>query len=219
VWPGVSVIVLASVAIATFGCSHDTLGSGTQDLSVVYTPKPPGAGRYDSATFEITRIQALPVDPGTAAIFGAETLLFRFDRFTADLTATTAVAYSQIALAAGPYQVTLIEFTPPALLDNQGSTPLTCAEYFQKVDRLNSGSAPGVPSLFKFPDPAFPNEPANPTFTVRPGQTVLSAAVNVPGLIAGYENSFTCVDGPPPRLTAFSTAKFRAALLANITFQ
>jgi len=137
------------------------------------------------------------------------------------------VAYSQIALAAGPYQVTLIEFTPPALLDNQGSTPLTCAEYFQKVDRLNSGSAPGVPSLFKFPDPAFPNEPANPTFTVRPGQTVLSAAVNVPGLIAGYEASFTCafvpctgcpVD-PKPTLTTFDTQTFKAALLANITIK
>jgi len=214
-----SVIVLASVAVATIGCGHDTLGSGTQDLSVTYTPSPAGAGRYETATFDITKIQVLPVDPATTAIYGTEALLFRFFRFQADLTATNPVAFAQIALAAGTYRVRLIGFTSPFLSDDLVSTtPATCID---GVGALNPQAAPGVPAEREFDDPASLN------FTVRPGQTTLALRVNVPGLIAGYESSFTCqflpcpgcpVD-PAPSLTAFNEATFRAALLANVTLE
>ena len=62
-------------------------------------------------------------------------------------------------------------------------------------------------------------------FTLSPGQTHLALTVNVPGLIAGYESAFTCQLVPCPGcpvdprsvLTAFNTATFKAALLANVS--
>ena len=211
-----SVIFLASVAVAATGCNHDTLGSGTQALNMTYRPSPSGAGRWDRASFTINRIQALPTDPEAAAIFGTERLLFRFSTFTSDLTQTQDVPFANIALSTGTYRITLIEFTPPTLVDtNVSPTPVTCLD---GVDVLSSQSAPGIPSSFVF------SNPAGMTFTVLPGQTTLSLTVNVPGLIAGYESSFTCQDvcAPPkksPCVTAFNQATFEAALLANVTFE
>jgi hypothetical protein len=214
-----SAIVLASVTVATIGCSHDTLGSGTQGLNMTYTPDPAGAGRYDSASFDITKIQALPVDPATAAIYGSEALLLRFDRFRADLTATNAVAYSQIALATGTYSVKLIGFTPPALSDDVVSaTPATCIDGVGILDRQSV--FPPIAQAFDFVDPA------SLTFTVNPGQTTLALRVNVPGLIAGYESSFTCQTGCGPGgdggancVTAFDAANFSAVLLDNVRLE
>jgi hypothetical protein len=66
-------------------------------------------------------------------------------------------------------------------------------------------------------------DPQSLTFTIRPGQTKLALTVNVPGLIAGYESSYTCQLGCGPAgspcLTAFNEATFRAALLANLTLE
>ena len=61
------------------------------------------------------------------------------------------------------------------------------------------------------------------TFTIRPGQKKLAITVNVPGLIEGYEDSYTCQSGcgpgGSPCLTAFNEANFRAVLLANLTLE
>lgn len=222
VWPVVSVIVLASVAIATTGCSHDTLSSGTQDLSVVYTPSPAGAGRWDTAKFAMQKIQVVPTDPADPEIFRDEALLFTFDVVPADLTQGNAAAFAHVALAAGNYRVKNIWFTPPNLFDVQGSIPSSCADYFQTIDRLSSSTVttPPVPSQFKFPDSEFPGDPPSPIFTVHPGQTTLSLSVNVPGLIAGYESSFkNCVETPTPHPTVFDAANFRAVLMANVRFE
>jgi len=212
-----SVIVLASVAVATFGCSHATLDSGTQALNMTYTPSPAGAGRYNRATFDVNKIHAIPVDPAAAEIFGSEALLFRFDVFTADLTLQNAFPFSNIALAAGTYNVRLIEFTPPSLVDTDPlpSNPPTCIEGVATLNRQSV--TPEIVEKFDFVDPP------SLTFTVSPGQTTLALTINVPGLITGYENSFTCQTGCGAGgtncVTAFSEANFRAALLANVTLK
>jgi hypothetical protein len=208
------VIVLSSVAVATVGCSHDTLGSGTQELAVVFSPDPSGAGRFERGTMDIQALQALPDDPATAVIFEDDTMIFRFDTFIADLVSPNAVAYSKIALAAGTYKITRFKITPPSMVDtNVPPNPATCIEGVAAVDR----SAPGVPPSFEFLDaPEF-------DFTVRPGQTTLAIKVNMPDLIAGYESAFTCQlgcgPGGGPCLTGFNIPAFRAAVLANVTFE
>ena len=186
---------------------------------MTYTPSPSGSGRFETATFIVSRIQALPADPQQAALYGTERLLFRFSPFTANLTLDTPVPYSNIALAAGTYNVTRIDFSPLALVDdNVSTTPATCID---GIAVLDGSQPPGIPSFFQF------NNPPSLTFTIQPGQTSLALTVNVPGLIAGYEASYTCtflacpgcpVD-PRPTLTAFDENAFRAALLANITLK
>src|SRR5258706_8806853 len=114
------VMVLASVVFVEAGCSHNTLSGSSQDLSVTFSPSPPGAGRYvgvgnDSASFIINKILLLPEDPQTASLYGSHQLLIRFDPFTADLTGTQDVEFSHIALSPGTYRVELIELTPLAL--------------------------------------------------------------------------------------------------------
>jgi hypothetical protein len=215
---GMCVLVLATAAVAVAGCSHETLNSGAQGLDMTYSPSPSGAGRFDRASFIVVRIQALPADPAEAALYGPERLLFRFSPFTADLTLTTAVLYSNITLSAGDYVVTRAEFTSLALVDTDVPTnPATCIDGIQVID----GSQPaGVPTNYVFDDPA------SLSFTVHPGQAQLALTVNVPGLIAGYEAAFTCsmdanVCSPrnPPCLTAFDEDTYRNALLANISIE
>jgi hypothetical protein len=221
---GLSGLALASAAAVAVGCSHDTLNSGSQNLSMTYLPSPSGAGRFDSATFVINKIQALPADPAEAALFGTERLSFRFDPFTANLTLEAPVPFSNISLSVGTYNITLIEFTPPAMIDNNLAPP-PYAECIDGIATINRQSAPGIPQVFQFKNP--PDNLSGMSFTLSPGQTSLALTVNVPGLIAGYEAAFTCqyvpctgcpVD-PRPTLTSFSTAAFRAALLANITIK
>lgn len=213
----VSAILATSLAVAIVGCSHDTLGSGTHALQVLYSPSPAGAGRYERGPFDIQKLEVLPTDPATGQIFNpvTDTLILRFDAFPANLNATTSVNFSTIALPEGEYQVTLFRMTPPALVDeNVSPTPATCIE---GVAAVNSQSIPGTPASF-----SFVNEPQF-KFTVRPGQTTLGIEVNVPGLIAGYESAFTCQlgcgPGGGPCLTAFNTAAFNAAVLANVKFE
>jgi hypothetical protein len=215
-----SFVVLASATVAVTGCNHDTLRSGSEDLNVTYLPSPSGAGRYETAAFSINKIQFLPADPATAAIYGTERLQFRFDFFTADLTKTEEVSFTNIVLAAGTYRVTLIEFTRLSLKDsNVAPNPQTCIEGVAVLD----GSQPQgqVPAKFAFNDP--PDNLSDLIFTIRPGQTKLQLTVNVPGLIAGYESAYTCQlgcgSGGTPCLTAFNQAAFKAALLANVTFE
>jgi hypothetical protein len=211
----ISVLVLASIGMFAAGCSHDTLDSGTQALNVKYVPNPSGSGRFERAEFNISTLQVLPADPATAALYGSSALSLRFDPFTANLTLTDPVTFAQVALSPGTYNVKKIEFTSPVLVDeNVSPTPATCID---GIAAIPSGPAGGqVPALT-----AFANPPSL-TFTVRPGQTKLSLAVNVPGLIAGYESAFTCSPtfcGGQPCLTTFDQAIYADALLANISLE
>jgi len=210
-----SAMVVTAVAVAIVGCSHDTLGSGTQQLSMSYAPNPAGAGRWDRATFDIERAEALPIDPAAPAIFEGDVLVFRFVNFSADLAATVAAPYSTIALKEGTYELTKFRITPPALVDTD--IPVNPVNCIDGVTVLNSSSAPGVPASFEFVSSPELN------FTVHPGQTTLDIKVNVPGLIAGYESAFTCQlgcgPGGAPCLTAFNAAAFRATVLANVKFE
>ena len=187
---------------------------------MTYTPSPSGSGRFSVATITVNRIQALPADPQQAALYGTERLLFRFSPFTANLTLDTPVPYSNIALSAGTYNVTRIDFSPPALVDEHLAPP-PYQDCIDGVAVFDDGSASGIPSVFLF------NSPPSVTFTIQPGQTSLALTVDVPGLITGYEAAFTCtyvpcpgcpID-PRPTLTAFDEDAFRAALLANITLK
>jgi len=222
--PALSGLVLASAVAMAVGCSQDTLNSGSQHLNMTYTPSPSGSGRFDSASIKINKLQALPADPAEAALFGTERIIFRFDPFTANLVLDTPVTYSDIALSVGTYRVTLIEFAPPALIDTNLAPP-PYASCIDGIATINAQSAPGIPRTFLFNSP--PDNLSGMTFTLSPGQTSLALTVNVPGLIAGYEASFTCafvpctgcpVD-PKPTLTTFDTQTFKAALLANITIK
>jgi predicted small secreted protein len=225
-------VVLTLLAVVATGCSHNTLSGASQDLSVTFTPSPPGAGRYtgvgsDNATFIINKLQVLPADPATAALYGTQQLLLRFTPFDPTghphlLTETAESEFSHIALSTGTYRVTVIEVTPPVLVDdNVSPTPASCIEGIAVID----GSSPPdqVPASFPFSFPTPADTPAGMTFTIRPGQTKLALKVNVPGLIAGYEASYTCQlgcgPGGSPCLTAFSVPNFRAALLANLTIE
>ena len=222
--PALSGLVLASAVAMAVGCSQDTLNSGSQHLNMTYTPSPSGSGRFDSASIKINKLQALPADPAEAALFGTERIIFRFDPFTANLVLDTPGAYSNIALSSGTYNVTLIEFTPPSLVDTNLAPP-PYAACMDGIATINRQSAPGIPQVFLFKSP--PDNLSGMTFTISPGQTSFALTVNVPGLIAGYQASFTCqyvpctgcpVD-PSPTLTTFSSPAFRAVLLANITIK
>jgi len=217
----VSLILATSVAIAIVGCSHDTLGSGTQALQVLYNPSPSGPGRFERGPFTIQKLEAVPTDPAAGQIFDSEnnTMILRFEGFDSsdgcDLAATAPVKFSNIALREGEYQITLFRITPPALVDEDVSpNPATCID---GVAAVNAQSVPGAPADF-----SFVNEPQF-KFTIRPGQTILNIKVNVPGLVAGYESAFTCQlgcgPGGAPCLTAFNAATFKAAVLANVTFE
>lgn len=210
-------LALASIAVLAAGCAHDTLGSGTVDLNVVYSPNPAGVGRYERASFDVSVIHALPADPATAAVYGSNEILFRFDSFTADLTLNQDVAFTHIALSPGTYRVTKIAFGQPFLVDtNVSSTPATCIEGISSVASgpANSQVLSAVPFTF--------TNPASLNFTVSPGQSRLAFKVNVPALIAGYESSFTCqadCGSGTPCLTAFNQTTYRNALLAAVSFE
>jgi hypothetical protein len=218
-------LVLAVAAAVAVGCSQDTLNSGSQNININYTPSPAGSGRFDSASFVINRIQALPADPAEAALFGTERLTFRFEPYTANLVLETPQNYANISLSAGTYVVTLIEFTPLALVDTDLPPPpyAACIDGIATIDAQSV--TPNLPEVFQFKNP--PTDLSGLTFTLSPGQTSLALKVNVPGLIAGYEASFTCQYvpctgcpfSPRPKLTAFSSSTFRAALLANVTIE
>jgi hypothetical protein len=226
------VTVLTLLVVVATGCSHNTLSGASQDLSVTFTPSPPGAGRYvgvgrDNATFTINKLQVLPADPQTAALYGTQPLLLRFTPFDPTnhpnlLTETQESEFSHVALSTGTYRVSSIEVTPLTLVDdNVSPTPASCIEGIAVID----GSSPPdqVPATFTLSFPNAGDTPANMTFTIRPDQTKLALKVNVPGLIAGYEASYTCQlgcgPGGSPCLTAFSVSNFRAALLANLTLE
>jgi hypothetical protein len=226
------VIAVIQLAMAA-GCSHEKLSGASQDLTVTFTPSPPGAGRYtgvgnDKATMQITKLLILPADPETASLYGSHQLELRFTPFDPNnhghlLEETEESEFAHVALSSGTYRVTRLEVTPLELIDdNVSPTPASCIESIAVID----GSRPaGIPSpvILAFPNPG--DTPANLTFTIRPGQTKLAIKVNIPGLIAGYEASYTCTPNCFPGfpglgcLTAFSVTSYKAALIANITIE
>jgi len=174
-------VVLVAAAVAV-GCSEDPLSGGSQNIRMTYTPSPSGSGRFDSASFVINRIQALPADPAEAALFGVgERITFRFEPYTANLVLETPSNYSDISLSAGTYNVTLIEFTPLALVDTNLAPPpyAACIDGISTIDAQSV--TPDVPvALFRSPL----DDLSGLTFTLSQGQTSLALTVNVPGLIA-----------------------------------
>ena len=211
-----SIIVLASLAVAAAGCNHDTLGGASQDLIVTVTPSATGVGRYESASFIINNLQVLPADTTTASLYGDKHIRIRRDAYTADLTATQDAEFSHVALSTGNYRVSLLDIAAPVLIDqNVSATPANCIEGIEVIDGTKPVGA--VPASF-----TFINKPSL-DFTIRPGQKKLALTVNVPGLIAGYESSYTCQlgcgGGGTPCLTAFSVASFEAVVLANVTLE
>jgi len=219
-------MVLASVAVMAAGCNHDTLSSGSQNLDMTYTPYPSGAGRFDNAIFDVIQIKVLPADPEERKLYqtpnGPGGLLFLFDRFLADLTLTAAVPFSHIALSAGTYNVTLIDFTFPVLVDENLAAP-PYASCMDGVSTIDAQPPPGVTLRFRAPTDNLDSL----TFTIQPGQTSLSLTVDVPGLIEDYEAAFApgcipcqnCSADPRSTLTTFDTQAFRANLLRNISIK
>jgi hypothetical protein len=215
---GLPFVVLALIAVPTTGCTHNTLSSGAEDLGMTYTPDPSGAGRFERGSVIVANLQALPADPAEAALYGTERLLLRFTPFTADLTSTTAVAFSDITLSQGTYNVTRIELSPLTLVDTDVAiNPPVCIDGVAVID----GSQPaGIPTNFIFLNPP------SLTFTVHPGQTQLALTVNVPGMIAGYTGAYTCSTSAatcsprtPPCLTAFDQNAYRNTVLANLSIK
>lgn len=210
-----SVVLLVSGIFLAAGCSSDTVNSGSQDLTVAVTPNPAGTGRYEEASVIVNKIQVLPADPATAALYGGDALILFFSPTDVDLATSTDEFISHISLSPGTYNVSFLEITPVVLVDdNVSPTPVTCMEGIEVIDGTRP---PGIPSTFGFASPP------SLTFTVHPGQTKLALKINIPGLIAGYEGSYTCTlgcgPGGSPCLTGFSEPAYRAALLANMQFE
>lgn len=213
-----SVALVASGLVAAGGCSTETVTGGSADLSVVLTPNPGGTGRYEESSIIIRKILALPVDPAAAALYGTSALLFRVDPspFTLDLTHTGDTLFSNIALAPGTYRIKEIQIEPVVLIDDTDPLPppTNCIESIAIID----GTVPAsIPDVFVISDPP------NLNFTITPGQTKLSLKINIPGLISGYEASYTCTPGCGPGgagcLTAFDQANFTSVFLANLTIE
>jgi len=208
--------ILAMTVVGAFApsCSNSTLESGSEGLVVTFAPNPSGTGRFDSASFNVNAVFFLPADPDAASVYGGRPLSLTFSPLVLDLTQTQSVAYSQIALAAGTYRVTQISFTSPQLIDTDPTpAPATCID---GVNAVPSGPAAGqVPPNVSF------DSSAGFTFTVNPGQTTLAIFVNVPGLIAEFEDGFTCVPdcgGGQPCLTGFDTTNYPDVFLNNVSF-
>lgn len=211
----VSVVLLASGIFAAAGCNSDTATGGAQDLTVAVTPNPAGSGRFEEASVIINKILVLPDDPATAALYGGDALTMFFFPTGVDLATSADEFISSISLAPGTYRVSFMEIAPLVLVDeNVSPTPATCIDGVSVIDRTR---APGVPLVVGF------NDPPSLAFAVQPGQTQLRLKINIPGLITGYEDSFTCAlgcgPGGSPCLTGFSEPAFRAAVIANLQFE
>jgi hypothetical protein len=222
-----SFVFVASIALGTSACNQSKLESGTQGLAVAFAPDPSGAerlngGSFEVGNFDIVKLQALPVDPAAAAVYGSESLIFRLQRVTEDLTKAEPVAFSQIALPTGSYYVTRLEITHPALIDYDVPTPPVPTDPAHCMAGVTVVNTEGLGAL----QTVVFDQTSNITFTVSQGQSKLAIKLNVPAFIKAYEASFTCQVGcgtnDPTRncLTApFDETAFRAAVLANLTIQ
>jgi hypothetical protein len=97
---------------------------------------------------------------------------------------------------------------------NVSSTPATCIDGVAAV--------PSPPASSQVPANTTYLNPASLGFTVSQGQTTVALNVNVPGLISGFEDAFTCnpdCGGGQPCLTSFDQTAYANVLLANFSFQ
>jgi hypothetical protein len=212
-----SALFVVSTLTLVGGCSHDTIDSGAYSLAVRFDPSPSGAGRFERAELNIATIQVLPADPDLASVYGGRALSLRFDPFTANLTLTQPVTFSQVALSAGTYKVTSITLTSPILVDTDvNPAPATCMD--------GVAAFPSGPAAFQVPPQTTFSSPPSLMFTVQPGQSKLSLTIDVPGLIANYEAAFTCSTTDPrcggqACLVSFDQTAYASALLANISIE
>jgi hypothetical protein len=212
--------VILAAAFATTGCDTNTATSGTAGLSVRVNPSPSGAGRFeggsnDFANMIIFRITFEPTDPELIPLLGGEALSMRFSDYAADLSSAEPLEYAAIALSPGTYRITELTFRPPQLQDSETSAAAPVC-----VDRI--ASIPSGPAALQVPVQMTLDANDGYEFTVTPGQTKLDIVVDVPGLLAAYQSSFTCQDscgGGGPCLTAFDESAFRAAFLAHVSIQ
>lgn len=221
-----SVIVVASVALGVTACKHETLDSGTQGLGIMFTPNPGGSGRFEDASIRISKIQFLPTDPETGAIFGDQELQLVFGASSFDLSNPNSVGFEQkpdgtyripyIALSQGTYRVTNLVVNHASLVDTNLAAPpfATCMDGVAVVD----ASTVGAPEQTTFVDPP------NLAFTVRPGQTTLSVKLDVPAFLSAYQAAFTCQAGCGPGgancvVAPFNETAYRDAVLANLSIE
>lgn len=208
-------VALAGVLLGAAGCSDEPITSSTGPLSIRYVPEPTGTGRYETAGFTIIQITFVPTDPDRLLALHGQSLAFRFGTFDTNLAATASVEFTKTALAPGTYRIDHFAFFPPFLSDsNLPATPASCIE---KISSLPSGpAAPQVPPQYTL------DSSAGYGFTIKSGQTKLDIVVDVPGLIAGYESSFTCSDdcgGGNACLTAFDADAFQTQFINHVTFR
>ena len=208
-------VALAGALLGATSCSDEPITSSSAPLSIRYVPEPTGAGRYETAGFTIIQITFVPTDPDRAIALHGQSLAFRFGTFDTNLEATEAVEFTKTALAPGTYLIDRFAFFSPFLSDN--NLPATPASCIEKISALPSGpAAPQVPPEFTL------DSSVGYGFTINPGQTKLDIVVDVPGLIAGYESSFTCSDdcgGGNACLTAFDADAFRTQFINHVTFR
>ena len=212
-------LVLAA-AFASVGCDSETATSGTAALSVRIVPSPAGAGRFaggpnDFATLEIQKISFEPTDPALLPLLGGEALTMRFGQFTANLAATEGEEYAAIALPPGSYVINEFAFRAPRLQDSEATPAAPVC-----IDRI--AAIPSGPASVQVPPEGYTLDASELglTFTIAPGQTHLDIVIDVPGLIAAYQATFTCADscgGGAACLTAFDSDAFRAAFPAHVS--
>ena len=211
---------ILAAAFASTGCDTNTATSGTAGLSVRFNPSPSGAGRFEGGTNDfanmiIFKITFEPTDPELVPLLGGEALSMRFSDYTANLAASGPLEYAAIALPPGTYRITELTFRPPQLQDSEANAAApVCA------DRI--ASVPSGPAASQVPVQMTLDANDGYEFTVTPGQTKLDILVDVPGLLAAYQASFTCQDscgGGGPCFTAFDESAFRAAFIAHVSIQ
>lgn len=219
-----SVALLTAGLVAGPACDSESVTGGSQTVTLTVNFGSTGIGRYTSATWIVRKIRVLPADPSTAALYGSNQLLMFFSTLDVNLAATQGQLVSTISLAPGTYRVSFLEVTPLVLLDDElDPNPPTCIEGIAVIDGtkpctvIQGVCQPDLPSEIGFTNPAY-------GFTVTPGQTTnVNMNVDVSELIAGYESAFTCTPGcgpgGSPCLTAVNQSTYRAAILANVTFE
>jgi hypothetical protein len=159
-------------------------------------------------------VEFSPADPTRAGLNGGSALILGAG-ISADLTSSTPRTLSQVALSPGTYKITSFTIVPPQLVDeNPDPAAVDC---ISRIVQVPSGvTFSQVPSQYVF------SEADGFQFTVRPGQTKLNIRVDVPAMLTGYQNAFTCefsCNGGGPCLTAFDPDAFRTVLLDTVTFE
>jgi hypothetical protein len=219
----VSAITVVALAVGVTACKHDTLDTGTQGLAFTIANNPSGAGRFGRGQYSIFSIQILPDNPTAGQILGSSTyellprgFLPSDPKNNADVAATQpSQVLSVVGLPNGSYHVAHITMNYPTLIDSNLAAPpyATCIDGVAVLDPTTVGAPSNVDLV---------NPPL--AFTVTPGRTTLTMTFNVPGLIAEYQNTFTCnvgcgAGGSNCIVAPFNVDAYKAALVHNLSFK